>query len=128
MSEDRTTDMHGFTGERCRNCETTFADCTAGIFKEDGGACCGVCRNTSTHKSDEFTKKKVKDETVKVTVTLTAEQATQLEKAVKIFHATGQEDITMESLIVEGATAFADECVKYLESLLNSILGNNSHN
>jgi hypothetical protein len=122
----RTTDKHGFTGENCRNCNTTFADCTAGIFREGGSACCGVCRNTSTHKSDEFTKKK--DETVKVTVTLSAEQAAKFERAVKIMQAYGEADATIESLVVSGSVNFVDGFLTHFDDVINIHLKSNAHN
>jgi hypothetical protein len=125
----RTTDMHGFTGENCRHCGTTFADCTARIFGtgvDEGHACCAVCRNTSTHNSDEFTKKK--DETVKVTVTLSAEQAAKFERAVKIMQAYGEADATIESLVVSGSVNFVDGFLTHFDDVINIHLKSNAHN
>ena len=46
---ERTTDLHGNTGERCSECDCPYDECSKRIFVEEKGACCGRCYSTDTH-------------------------------------------------------------------------------
>lgn len=38
----------------CENCGLSYDECTAGIFKAEGMACCNACADTATHKQDAW--------------------------------------------------------------------------
>jgi hypothetical protein len=108
MSEERTTDKFGHTGEACRECNTSYKDCTAGIFLEKEGpgkSCCGVCYVTDTHNARVPL---TNDECASVTLLLDAATTAKVDRALKIIRAHGDLDTTRESLIMSGAVSLVD--------------------